>query len=50
MSQNDVLTPTILPEPCNNGSGYILTGIENISIGIGTGVFSGLDPQHGAIG
>ncbi|MDX2506329.1 MAG: hypothetical protein QNL62_17870 [Gammaproteobacteria bacterium] len=48
MSHNDVFTPTTFPEPCNNESGYILTGIETVSIAAGTGIFADLNLQPGA--
>jgi len=47
LSQNDVFIPTAPPEFCNNEGGYILTGIENVSIVAGTGIFAGLVPQQG---
>lgn len=48
ISQDSVYTPTTIPEPCNNSSSYILTGIETVSINAGTGIFAGLDPQQTA--
>lgn len=49
-SQNDIFTPTALPEDCNidGASASILSGTETISIVAGTGIFAGLDTQQEA--